>query len=167
MALKSAVWTALSVGGNMERICFLFQNHQKEPDNPSVATQAHCSCSLLVSSTSQSVSNIIRGFIPLFHLHHYCFCFFSNPISHTSNLSQKQTLAHTHICAILITDTHKHPEGHVHSTNPCSRTHSHMPSMHVRLRLELQQPPDVPSAGQHITIPANYDSNLAMFCQYR
>lgn len=84
----------------MERICFLFQNHQKEPDNPSVATQAQCSCSLLVSSssTSQSVSNIIRGFIPLFHLHHYCFCFFfSNPISHTSNLSQKQTLAHTHM----------------------------------------------------------------------
>lgn len=111
MALKSAVWTALSVGGNMEWICFLFQNHQKEPDNPSVASQAHCSCSLLVSSTSQSVSNIIRGFIPLFHLHHYCFCLFSNPISHTSNLSQKQTLAHTHICAILITDTHKHPEG--------------------------------------------------------
>lgn len=98
MALKSAVWTALGAGSNMERICFLFQNHQKEPDNPSVATQAHCSCSLLVSSssTSQSVSNIIRGFIPLFHLHHYCFCFFSNPISHTCNLSQKQTLAHTH-----------------------------------------------------------------------
>lgn len=63
--------------------------------------------------------------------------FFPTP-SHTQAICLRSKHSLTHICAILITDTHNHPEGHVHSTNPCSRTHSHMPCVNVRLRLELQ-----------------------------